>query len=383
MWWRDYGPSPRVRGSPRDARAALGDLGSIPACAGKPCAAAGSRPAPGVHPRVCGEAISATARIAVQEGPSPRVRGSRRRRHRQRPDAGSIPACAGKPWVWQPFPGRSGVHPRVCGEAILEFKPDESLEGPSPRVRGSHVGVHRHEHAFGSIPACAGKPASGSAYMALRGVHPRVCGEAAHLQSRVYSGLGPSPRVRGSLPGRLQIVGELGVHPRVCGEAVDIRHGDEVAKGPSPRVRGSRVRQSEPAARDGSIPACAGKPRRLAARGPTGGVHPRVCGEAARNPEWIGPCSGPSPRVRGSRAGGREDQGRRGSIPACAGKPSAEADSGVDAGVHPRVCGEARMRAASPSYTPGPSPRVRGSRRRSVVQGARAGSIPACAGKPV
>ena len=50
------------------------------------------------------------------------------------------------------------------------------------------------------------------------------------------------------------------VHPRVCGEAEIVT---------SPIV-----------SKEGSIPACAGKPQGFRGGRLEGGVHPRVCGEA-------------------------------------------------------------------------------------------------------
>ena len=73
----------------------------------------------------------------------------------------------------------------------------------------------------GSIPACAGEPHSALYANCTRRVYPRVCGGArgGHLSRRARQGL-------------------------------------------SPRVRGSLVLQYEPTRVGGSIPACAGEPRR-------------------------------------------------------------------------------------------------------------------------
>ena len=169
----------------------------------------------------------------------------------------------------------------------------------------------------------------------------------------------------------------------MCGEAwlpcVTAAHH----QGPSPRVRGSRLERFAGLLRQGSIPACAGKP--TSASGPSSSptVHPRVCGEA-RAPVDLG---------------GRFD----GSIPACAGKPFSDfammaasrvhptrvpgkptrrPPTSLSIRVHPRVCGEAGAGAGSDSGGLGPSPRVRGSPSGGAAAGAVSGSIPACAGKP-
>ena len=215
----ERGPSPRVRGSRQIEVGDTGGPGSIPACAGKPRRPASSSAPDEVHPRVCGEAQIAHGRPRLSRGPSPRVRGSRGDVPRAVPSAGSIPACAGKPGPWPARVTRTGVHPRVCGEADANRFDLVTLTGPSPRVRGSPEGLEGRCESRGSIPACAGKPSSSRSNPCDVRVHPRVCGEAQWKTTR-------------GLP----------------------------SGGPSPRVRGSHASAAKVAHRQGSIPACAGKP---------------------------------------------------------------------------------------------------------------------------
>ena len=336
------GPSPRVRGSrPRDAAGTTTGR-SIPACAGKPRDYSWSRPNRRVHPRVCGEALSAGVSITHSGGPSPRVRGSQARSGRRARGEGSIPACAGKPTAIRTSTRSSGVHPRVCGEAAHRMPTPLASRGPSPRVRGSHPAERRDDRATGSIPACAGKPSVASKSVPRPRVHPRVCGEAASISSATFPGWGPSPRVRGSRP----------------------------AIRPAPWS-------------PGSIPACAGKPLPHVHAQLQVQVHPRVCGEAAWSPCARGSGSGPSPRVRGSQSPRRSMSRGRGSIPACAGKPTTTKSTSGNERVHPRVCGEAKAPQSVVPGKTGPSPRVRGSLVATLPAFALLGSIPACAGKPV
>ena len=274
------GPSPRVRGSLDGGEAGEPGTGSIPACAGKPVAVRMRPTSPAVHPRVCGEAIGGLAFVRKAAGPSPRVRGSPGYAPGPAGPLGSIPACAGKP-VTEKLKGVfARVHPRVCGEARAGVMRGLSVEGPSPRVRGSPHRADRGAGGTGSIPACAGKPLCRYRESSRRRVHPRVCGEA-----RVAPGL------------------------RRC------------KPGPSPRVRGSRLPRGLRGACRGSIPACAGKPPPNAGPRATQRVHPRVCGEAASDLPWFGWLWGPSPRVRGSPGSRPCPNTGSGSIPACAGKP--------------------------------------------------------------
>ena len=215
--------------------------------------------------------------------------------------------------------------------------------GPSPRVRGSPAGPPCRQVGPGSIPACAGKPASSRRRGPRPQVHPRVCGEARELaRHRAYAS-GPSPRVRGSR--QLDELGLLllGSIPRVCGEAGMCRIPQSFGEGPSPRVRGSPQRPVQRPERGGSIPACAGKPRSCPWPRAPSRVHPRVCGEAAAISGQRETVTGPSPRVRGSRVGVLASRVEVGSIPACAGKPRGGARPGRRHGVHPRVCGEAAI----------------------------------------
>ena len=111
------GPSPRVRGSRCFSLTRSHSRGSIPACAGKPRSGRPSRRPIRVHPRVCGEARARPTARAGPEGPSPRVRGSPREERVVLRRMRSIPACAGKPQRSQSRNASARVHPRVCGEA--------------------------------------------------------------------------------------------------------------------------------------------------------------------------------------------------------------------------------------------------------------------------
>ena len=239
-WPGGEGPSPHVRGSLRRMGRARLSGGSIPACAGKPRKTGdGTRPR-WVHPRMCGEASSVMLVSPLRVGPSPHVRGSRKQGVVEGFVVGSIPACAGKPGRRPSPTGSTGVHPRMCGEA-LDAKLDIIYRsGPSPHVRGSPFIVASKCRPHRSIPACAGKPKRS----------------------------GPPRRRRR-------------VHPRMCGEATLPREPGARCWGPSPHVRGSPQKEASAHLQLGSIPACAGKPPCSRASPTTSGVHPRMCGEAA------------------------------------------------------------------------------------------------------
>ena len=295
------GLSPRVRGNPADTAPQGFAAGSIPACAGEPPVSAAPPPSPPVYPRVCGgTAILHTAGQTAWPGAglSPRVRGNRHAGRKYQCQQGSIPACAGEPRELSREICSPRVYPRVCGGTGSTTTPPAQSRGLSPRVRGNPVlsPVLRKPH--GSIPACAGEPFLIITYSSNREVYPRVCGgtHCAAAPASLPGGL--SPRVRGnrgahpapdglgrSIPA---CAGEpwawrwdcwsAAVYPRVCGGTRLGRLLREHFHGLSPRVRGNPLRRAGPPDSLGSIPACAGEPGRGGRRHRRGGVYPRVCG---------------------------------------------------------------------------------------------------------
>ena len=214
-------------------------------------------------------------------------------------------------------------------------------DGLSPRVRGNPHRVIAPTTWLGSIPACAGEPASDFAAVSVSVVYPRVCGGTSRMMM----------------------------------SSADSR-------GLSPRVRGNRCRHLPSAYRPGSIPACAGEPPIIGPYGGGSAVYPRVCGGTARARHPVRSDCGLSPRVRGNPGGLRWCSNPRRSIPACAGEPPCWRVVITPWGVYPRVCGGTAARPG-PGFPPdGLSPRVRGNLRPYQQGWDYPGSIPACAGEP-
>ena len=92
-----WGLSPRVRGSRPSALPERVATGSIPARAGEPASRARAATSRRVYPRACGGASLLLARQERDWGLSPRVRGSHRALVPSAIAAGSIPARAGEP----------------------------------------------------------------------------------------------------------------------------------------------------------------------------------------------------------------------------------------------------------------------------------------------
>ena len=152
--------------------------------------------------------------------------------------------------------------------------------------------------------------------------------------------------------------------------------------GLSPHVRGNPVRGILLRTPTGSIPACTGKPRIFPSTSPLIQVYPRMYGETPADSKYATGSCGLSPHVRGNPARSRATPATGGSIPACTGKPFQVHIAVSDGGVYPRMYGETAAVRAGPVGVLGLSPHVRGNRRRRGSGRARAGSIPACTGKP-
>ncbi len=356
-----WGRSPRVRGSPNCYAEMLADTGSIPAGAGEPQQAALLLVNNGVDPRGCGGAVPTNSRYTLDEGRSPRVRGSRNSclgdpRHR-----GSIPAGAGEPSEYEIVLPESEVDPRGCGGAVRIRNRSTRIRGRSPRVRGSPIPGHACSLGRGSIPAGAGEPPSVTMIANMRRVDPRGCGGAYVPLLASLNDAGRSPRVRGSPQDCTAHCWPLGsipagageplppcparcpgwVDPRGCGGAPAAHLGAVALEGRSPRVRGSRSHRRRQRVHRGSIPAGAGEPTPKNRSRCHHRVDPRGCGGAIfRWPDGL-PAQGRSPRVRGSPARHASTDRYRGSIPAGAGEPVEASTRCASSRVDPRGCGGA------------------------------------------
>ena len=152
--------------------------------------------------------------------------------------------------------------------------------------------------------------------------------------------------------------------------------------GSIPACAGEPKRTVSRALDAGSIPACAGEPRLDGAVHECGPVYPRVCGGTLRRHRRRHLRLGLSPRVRGNQSMSSTMMGRARSIPACAGEPIPGRACPCRHTVYPRVCGGTYGPSSAPRAASGLSPRVRGNRKHRLLQGYCRGSIPACAGEP-
>ncbi len=157
------GSSPQVRGTQNLIYLQVESTRFIPAGAGNTLQLDIQKMQGEVHPRRCGE-HSGTARVAYcNSGSSPQVRGTRGR---------GSGICVEGP-----------VHPRRCGEHSADVDLTVAASGSSPQVRGT---LHRRPYprlARRFIPAGAGNTLDGVMAHNSRLVHPRRCGE--HVLDRL------------------------------------------------------------------------------------------------------------------------------------------------------------------------------------------------------
>ena len=257
----NVGSSPRVRGTgTRGLQEQHGER-FIPACAGNRYYAPALARYSAVHPRVCGEQGLGQQVVLGAVGSSPRVRGTASGNCGNGSRIRFIPACAGNRSSAMRCTCNSAVHPRVCGEQPHRKGFARWADGSSPRVRGTDRHGIPRAIAVRFIPACAGNRSASIAQSARASVHPRVCGEQMVQLQRVYRRHGSSPRVRGTvaLLGGGLVGGRFipacagnssssrsiwlprSVHPRVCGEQENACHRGTGIGGSSPGVRGTGV----------------------------------------------------------------------------------------------------------------------------------------------
>ena len=234
------GSSPRVRGTGVSVVRVIISMRFIPACAGNSFPTLSWLVIPAVHPRVCGEQVSAESPLHAPPGSSPRVRGTDQSPRESTNGLRFIPACAGNS-SRQDHPGPSRtVHPRVCGEQFFWQSATGPVVGSSPRVRGTAALRSGCDRGNRFIPACAGNSRAGLRQCRRCAVHPRVCGEQFGPWFDLDVVGGSSPRVRGTAqvchPAAFQkrfipacagnsaplmdLVTYVTVHPRVCGEQI-------------------------------------------------------------------------------------------------------------------------------------------------------------------
>ena len=275
----EYGSSPLTRGGlPRHARPTTRP-GLIPAYAGRTSMWTRSTAAGWAHPRLRGADIRSETVLITAWGSSPLTRGGHIIPEVGVGQRGLIPAYAGRTrcWIWRLVTG--WAHPRLRGADGLMWRPRLVCMGSSPLTRGGLSGSWvRHCH-MGLIPAYAGRTDHTPTVEVLARAHPRLRGADSHMPAYVVCSNGSSPLTRGgpsisrsftrpcrlipAYAGRTQLrLSEWrknGAHPRLRGADPLFYTWEQRRRGSSPLTRGGLGRCRCGCGRRGLIPAYAGR----------------------------------------------------------------------------------------------------------------------------
>ena len=231
------------------------------------------------HPRVCGEHYYLYIAPRIEQGSSPRMRGTPSFSWEQCVRAGIIPAYAGNTHIHVPTPIRPRDHPRVCGEHSVNRMGFIMTTGSSPRMRGTRIVVHLFTAGPGIIPAYAGNTYENGWTVVKYRDHPRVCGEHAHQYPYPAFGWGSSPRMRGTLTPIVIAHVAHGIIPAYAGNTVCLPLYSPWLRD-HPRVCGEHLRGAVGVWwLSGIIPAYAGNTKLIGSPRTLKRDHPRVCGE--------------------------------------------------------------------------------------------------------
>ncbi len=137
----NQGSSPRMRGALIVRRGGVGGVGIIPADAGSTLSPANAAADNVDHPRGCGDHDRDGGKSAWHAGSSPRMRGAQSGLTRV-DGSRIIPADAGSTPRQPCSPPAPGDHPRGCGEHSIRSCRLALQCGSSPRMRGAPHGPH-------------------------------------------------------------------------------------------------------------------------------------------------------------------------------------------------------------------------------------------------
>ena len=151
------GSSPLTRGKRVASSGFGGEVGLIPAHAGKTDRAWRRGVHPQAHPRSRGENFTCLATTVVSSGSSPLTRGKPDQHGVVSPTVGLIPAHAGKTRAKTSSTSPSRAHPRSRGENVGLSRLSGGGRGSSPLTRGKRHSGDKGPRRRRLIPAHAGK----------------------------------------------------------------------------------------------------------------------------------------------------------------------------------------------------------------------------------
>ena len=150
------GSSPRARGTGLIGSSHFLHVRFIPASAGNGNFFGHRTRVSTVHPRERGERPVGAAIGAGIGGSSPRARGTAFGHASHFSDCRFIPASAGNGLITRPTKSLLAVHPRERGERTLSQSLDAINDGSSPRARGTGAEIEITTNGSGSSPRARG-----------------------------------------------------------------------------------------------------------------------------------------------------------------------------------------------------------------------------------
>ena len=397
------GSSPLTRGKRVIIVVAVGYGRLIPAHAGKTRGCLGVRGRGRAHPRSRGENNQRPVLHLPCRGSSPLTRGKRIGNHHLNARAGLIPAHAGKTRLHYTSGTMYRAHPRSRGENLVTTGSYDGNLGSSPLTRGKPFRGCRCYYARGLIPAHAGKTTRTCARFPPPWAHPRSRGENMASALQTWGDEGSSPLTRGKRRLLISHRKRLGLipahagktraatvsvihwraHPRSRGENTYQACVGRAFAGSSPLTRGKPPLTALSPKTTRLIPAHAGKTGTWPSPGRRTWAHPRSRGENCIRSLMIAGLMGSSPLTRGKPVLGLRAHGDEGLIPAHAGKTGFEPTTVRLSAAHPRSRGENGQDGHDEGAPAGSSPLTRGKLPVLGREFARAGLIPAHAGKTI
>ena len=256
-----HGSSPRGRGTLKLSADPDHWLRVIPAWAGNTSAGVSASPLASGHPRVGGEHMPAPGAQQSVDGSSPRGRGTLAGGVFDLRSARVIPAWAGNTVGDRFVDSILAGHPRVGGEHVTTILRGQRVGGSSPRGRGTLPSDGWWMRSRRVIPAWAGNTILENLYRAYPAGHPRVGGE--HDVAGAFLGMPPGhPAWAGNTSGVSgQTISRPG-HPRVGGEHRRRHARRRPGNGSSPRGRGTHCTVQPIPEAERVIPAWAGNTRK-------------------------------------------------------------------------------------------------------------------------
>ena len=317
------------------------------------------------------------------------------------PQPGNIPAYAGRTQERSLNAPYRQKHPRIRGENHRDLRRGRFFLETSPHTRGEPSAAVSVLDRPGNIPAYAGRTIYGEDVNLDAEKHPRIRGENHLARLQVRNHAETSPHTRGERcccatqpdsPGNIPAyAGRTGCpknparlrqkHPRIRGENTPQHLAGGRITETSPHTRGEHRRSVFMRARQGNIPAYAGRTDAKAEKTAQLEKHPRIRGENVEALFGSASILETSPHTRGEPGNVLIPLKIAGNIPAYAGRTIGVKDSEVSYQKHPRIRGENALDPARCCVRLETSPHTRGELRSGNAIWVVFGNIPAYAGR--